>query len=63
MRRRLSTEERAELEHRREQLQRELRLVQAELRGDDLLRLPDKIRESDRGGERRLDARWRDWTR
>jgi hypothetical protein len=63
MRRRLSAEERAELEHRREHLRRELRLLDAELRADDLRRLPERLREeSEREGRPRLAGRaWRAW--
>jgi hypothetical protein len=57
---RLSAEERAGLEQRREQLQLELRLVEAELRTDEALRL----QERERAGERpRLRGGWREWVR
>jgi hypothetical protein len=59
---RLSAEERAGLEQRREQLQLELRLVEAELRTDEALKLQE--RERAREGERpRLGGRWREWVR
>jgi hypothetical protein len=59
---RLSVEERARLEKRREQLQLELRLIEAELRTDKALRLQDGERE--RAGERpRLRGGWRVWVR
>jgi hypothetical protein len=62
MARRLSAEERAGLEARREQLQLELRLVEAELRSDEALRLQDVEREG--AGERpRLRGSWRAWVR
>jgi hypothetical protein len=61
MARRLSAEERAELEGRREALQLELRLVEAELRSDEALRLQDRAGEE--RGRPRLDGRWRDWVR
>ena len=62
MARRLSAEEREELEGRRERLRLELKFVEAELRGDEALRLQEGER---RAGDRRprLEARWRDWVR
>jgi hypothetical protein len=61
MARRLSAGERAALEGRRERLQLELRLVEAELRSDEALRLQDRERAAD---ERpRLRGGWRDWVR
>jgi hypothetical protein len=65
MRRRLSEGERGELEHRAEQLRLELRLLEAQLRSDEVLRAADKVRrESERdSGRPRLAGRWRDWTR
>jgi hypothetical protein len=62
---RLSERERGELEHRRELLQTEIRLIEAELRSDDRLRVADRIREAERGdGARpRLAGRWRSWVR
>jgi hypothetical protein len=64
MARRLSADDRARLEGRREQLQLEVKLITAELRSDDVLRLQAVGRE--RAVERprpRLGARWRDWVR
>jgi hypothetical protein len=59
---RLSAEERAALEGRREQLQLEVRLVEAQLRADEALKLQDG--ECERAGERpRLGGRWREWVR
>lgn len=58
--RRLSAGERAELEGRREALELELRLITAELRSDEALRLQERERE--RAGDRpRLGGRWREW--
>ena len=55
----LSDVARAELEERRERLQLELRLVEAELRSDEALRLQAAGRpEAERP---RLSGRWRDW--
>jgi hypothetical protein len=60
MSRRLSAEERAELEGRRETLQLELKLITAELRTDEALAV--QARERERGGERpRLKGGWREW--
>jgi hypothetical protein len=61
MRRRLSDRERAELEHKRDALRRELHLLEAELKADDLRRLPDVLREaSEREGRPRMAGRsWR----
>jgi|GEM_PF-6938061 hypothetical protein len=57
--RRLSAHGRAELEQRRERLQRELRLIEGELRTDLALRLQQKARSA---AERpKLAWRWRDW--
>jgi hypothetical protein len=58
--RRLSAEERAELERRREALQLELRLVEAELRSDEALRLQERVRAGERP---RLRGGWREWVR
>jgi hypothetical protein len=56
--RRLSATGRAELEQRRERLALELRLVEAELRSDEALRLQERVRPED---ERpRLRGGWRD---
>jgi hypothetical protein len=60
---RLSEGARAELERRVEVLRMELRLVEAELRGDEALRVQEGARERagagvDRG---RLRGGWRDW--
>jgi hypothetical protein len=66
MARRLSVEDRAQLERRREQLALELKLITAELRSDEVLRLQDgeRERERERAEQRpRLEARWRDWVR
>jgi hypothetical protein len=59
---RLSAEERAGLKQRREALQLELRLIEAQLRADEALKLQDGERE--RAGERpRLRGGWREWVR
>jgi hypothetical protein len=59
---RLSAEERAGLKQRREALQLELRLIEAQLRADEALRLQE--RECERAGERpRLRGGWREWVR
>ena len=61
MGRRLRAEERADMERRREALQLELRLIEAELRSDEALRLQAEAAR-ERAGERRLvDGRWRAW--
>jgi hypothetical protein len=61
MAKRLDADERAESECRRERLQMELRLVEAELRSDEALRLQDRVRPV---GERpRLSGGWRDWVK
>ena len=58
---RLSADGRAELERRLEALRLELRLVEAELRSDEALRLQDRERPvADRP---RLRGGWRDWVR
>ena len=58
---RLSAEARAELERRLEVLRLELRLVEAELRSDEALRLQERERaQADRP---RLRGGWRDWVR
>jgi hypothetical protein len=61
MAKRLSVEEREELMRRREQLTLELRLLEAQLRSDEALRLQAERVGS--GARRRLDMRprWRDW--
>jgi hypothetical protein len=61
MGRRLSAGERVELERRREELRLELRLLEAELRTDEALRV--QAAERERGGAERgrLEGRWRDW--
>jgi hypothetical protein len=62
--RRLSAGEREELGRRREQLELELRLVTAELRSDDALRLQDGERLAGERAEDRLrftGRRRQDW--
>ena len=62
---RLSAEARAELERRLEVLRLELRLVEAELRSDEALRVQAEARERAGAGEARgrLRGDWRDWVR
>jgi hypothetical protein len=63
MARRLSEEEYARLCRRREQLRLELRMVEAELRSEEALRLKELERAHAREVERpRLGGRWREWT-
>jgi hypothetical protein len=62
MTRRLSEAERLELEQRREQLELELRLVTAELRSDEALRVQAAARPAD--VRPRLRGGWRgEWVR
>ena len=59
MARRLSLEDRANLQARRERLLLELKLIEGELRTDDALRVQAELR---RGDERpQLWGGWRDW--
>jgi hypothetical protein len=60
---RLSAGDRAALEGRREALQLELRLVEAELRSDEALRLQDRERERAADERPRLRGGWREWVR
>jgi hypothetical protein len=58
---RLSAEARVRLERRREELRLELRLVEAELRADEVMRLQDGDRERPALERGRLRGRWREW--
>jgi hypothetical protein len=58
--RRLTAEQRAEMETRRERLQVELRLLEAELRSDEALRLQERERPAE---QPRLRGQWREWVR
>ena len=57
----VGAEARAELERRLEVLRLELRLVEAELRSDEALRLQE--RERAQADQPRLRGGWRDWVR
>jgi hypothetical protein len=61
MGRRLRAEERAELELRAERLRTEVRLIEAELRSDEALRLQEEARGRSAGERRLVDGRWRAW--
>jgi hypothetical protein len=61
MGRRLSVDGRLALERGREQLELELRLVEAELRADAALRLQDRERSA--ADRPRLHGGWREWVR
>jgi hypothetical protein len=56
-------DERAGLERRRVELRVELRLVEAELRSDEALRLQAEARDRAQADRGRLGGRWQDWVR
>jgi hypothetical protein len=58
---RLSEAERAELEARRGRLRQELRLLEGELRADEMLRLQAEAKARVAAEPGRLRGRWREW--